>query len=104
MGALSKNVKEELANALNDKNAAMFVVEGKLFSLEVHEPPHMDEEYEDLAQQIEAYPELKESLQRYYDNPDMQRFTAKELKELRHDEKKITEVIRFISQRNSIDV
>ena len=33
MGALSKNVKEELANALNDKNAAMFVVEGKLFLL-----------------------------------------------------------------------
>ncbi len=88
MGALSKNVKEELANALNDQNAAMFVVEGKLFSLEVHEPPLMDEEYENLAQQIEAYPELKESLQRYYDNPDMQRFTAKELKELRHERRK----------------
>ena len=88
MGALSKNMKEELANALNDKNAAMFVVEGKLFSLEVHETPLLDEEYGNLVQQIEAYPELKESLQRYYDNPDMQRFTAKELKELRHERRK----------------
>ncbi|GEN85260.1 hypothetical protein SLU01_35720 [Sporosarcina luteola] len=88
MGALSKNVKEELANALNDKNAAMFVAEGKLFSLEVHEPPFMDEEYDDLVENIESYPELKESLQRYYDNPEMQRFTAKELKELRHERRK----------------
>ena len=43
---------------------------------------------DNLVQEIEAYPELKESLQRYYDNPDMQRFTAKELKELRHERRK----------------
>ncbi|HEX5564964.1 MAG TPA: hypothetical protein VFX34_08385 [Sporosarcina sp.] len=88
MGALSKNVKEELANALNDQNATMFVVDGKLFSLEVHETSFMDQEDGNLAQQIEAFPELKESLQRYYDNPDMPRYTAKELKELRHERRK----------------
>lgn len=88
MGALSKNVKEELANALNDQNAALFVVEGKLFSLEVHETSFVDEEDGNLAQKIEGYPELNESLQRYYDNPDMPRFTAEELKELRHERRK----------------
>lgn len=88
MGALSKNVKEELANALNDQNAAMFVVEGKLFSLEVHETSFVDEEDGNLAQKIEGYPKLNEVLQRYYDNPDMPRFTAEELKELRHERRK----------------
>lgn len=35
MGALNNNVKRELANALDDKNETMFVVDGKLFFLEV---------------------------------------------------------------------
>lgn len=30
MRPLSKNVKEELVNAMNDQNSAMFVVDGKL--------------------------------------------------------------------------
>ncbi|QDI90470.1 hypothetical protein EPH95_04145 [Salicibibacter halophilus] len=85
MDALSKNVKEELANALNDKDSAMFVTDGKLFSLEVHDMPSMEEIPNDLAQEIEEYSELKKSLQRYLDNPDMQRYTAKELRESRYD-------------------
>jgi hypothetical protein len=84
MSALSKNVKEELANALNDKNSAMFVADGKLFSLEVHDTPSVDEKPNNLADEIEEYPELKESLQRFLDNPDMKRYTAEELKESRH--------------------
>lgn len=88
MSALSKNVKKELANALEDKNSTMFVADGKLFSLEVHDTISTDEAPENLAQEIETYPELQESLQRYIDYPDMKRYTAKELKELRYDQRK----------------
>lgn len=88
MSALSENVKKELANVLSDKNAAMFVSDGKLFSLEMHDTTSLKEEPNNLAQEIEAYPELKESLQRFFDNPNMKRYTAKELKELRHDQRR----------------
>ncbi|AXF56272.1 hypothetical protein [Salicibibacter kimchii] len=88
MSALSKNVKEELLNALDDKNSAMFVDDGKLFSLEVHDTPSLEENPNNLEEEIEEYPELKESLQRYLDNPDMKRYTAKELKESRYDQKR----------------
>lgn len=85
MRSLSKNVKEELVNAMNDENSAMFVVDGKLISLEAHDMPSINEEPDNLAQEIEEYPELKKSLQRFLDNPDMKRYTAEELKESRHD-------------------
>lgn len=88
MGALNHNVKKELANALDDKNETMFVVDGKLISLEVHDTESVNEEFDNLAQEIEAYPELKESLQRFLDNPNMERYTAKELKELRYGERR----------------
>lgn len=88
MGALSENVKKELANVLDDKSAAMFVAGGRLFSLEVHDTHHSNEEPDNLAQEIKVYPELKESLQRFFDNPGMERYTAKELKELRHEKRK----------------
>ncbi|MFD2760779.1 hypothetical protein [Lentibacillus juripiscarius] len=85
MRPLSKNAKEELANAMNNQNSAMFVVDGKLISLEAHDSPSKDEDPDNLAQEIEEYPELKKSLQRFLDNPDMRRYTAEELKESRHD-------------------
>ena len=88
MGALNNNVKKELVNALDDQDETMFVVDGKLISLEVHDPTSVNEEFDNLAQEIEAYPELKESLQRFLDNPDMERYTAKELKELRYGQRK----------------
>ncbi|MFZ3580090.1 hypothetical protein [Virgibacillus sp. DJP39] len=87
MSALSKNVKQELANALDDQNEALFVADGKLFSLEVHNTDSADESLGNLEQEIESYPELKDSLQRFLDNPDMKRYTAKELKELRYDQR-----------------
>lgn len=87
MSTLNKNMKRELANALDDKNEAMFVEDGKLFSLEVHEAAFNNEESDNLAREIKAYPELRESLQRFLDNPDMKRYTAKELKELRYDQR-----------------
>ena len=85
MRPLSKNTKAELANAMNDQNSAMFVVDGKLISLEAHDTPYMDEDPDNLAQEIEEYPELKKTLQRFLDNLDMRRYTAEELKESRHD-------------------
>ena len=88
MGALSKNVQKELANALDDKDEAMFVANGKLFSLEVHDTDLADEDIGNLEKEIESYPELKESLQRYLDNPDMKRYTANELKERRYDQRR----------------
>jgi len=88
LGALNKNVKRELANALDDKDESMFAVDGKFFSLEVHDTSSMNEEFNHLAEEIEAYPELKESLQRFIDYPDMERYTAKELKELRYGQRK----------------
>lgn len=89
MGAISKNVKEELAGALgDDQDSVMFVVNGKLISLEVHDTDSMDNSMDNLAREIEEYPKLKESLQRFLDNPDMPRYTAEELKELRHDQRK----------------
>jgi len=88
MGALNNSVKKELANALDDKNERMFVVDGKLISLEVHDTDSVNKRFDNLALEIEAYPELKESLQRYLDNPDMERYTAKELKGLRNEQRK----------------
>jgi len=88
MGALSKNVQRELANALDNKDEAMFVANGKLFSLEVHDTDSADENLGSLEEEIESYPELKESLQRYLDNPDMKRYTANELKERRYDQRR----------------
>lgn len=87
-GTLNNDVKKELVNALDDKNESVFMVEGKLISVEIHDTDSYDEESGDLVQEIEAYPELKESLQRYLNNPDMKRFTAKDLKEPRHDQRK----------------
>lgn len=88
MGTLNNNLKKELANALDEKNERMFVVDGKLISLEVHDIDPVNEIFDNLALEIEAYPELKESLQRYLENPDMERYTAKELKELRYEQRK----------------
>lgn len=88
MGVLNNSVKKELANALDEKNERMFVVDGKLISLEVHDTNSVNEGFDNLALKIEAYPELKESLQRYLDNPDMECYTTKELKELRDEQRK----------------
>jgi len=88
MSALSQNAKEELLNALNGNDSTMFVADGKLLSLEVHDTPSK-EEPNNLEQEIEAYPELRESLQRFLDHPDMKRYTAKELKDQRHDHKRL---------------
>jgi hypothetical protein len=42
-----------------------------------------DQTKEELLLLLKEYPELKASLQRYKDNPDMKKYTADELKEKR---------------------
>lgn len=87
MAMFSKQVKKELVNALSNKRSAMFVLDGKLVSIEMEEGVSDHEGTKDLAQEIEEYPELKESLNRYMNNPGMKRFTAEELKEMRNARK-----------------
>ncbi len=62
---------------------------GKLVSVEVEgDSERIDHALDsDLAQEIEEYPELKASLARYLDNPEMKRYSGKELKS-RHNEKR----------------
>lgn len=88
MGSLSESMKEELLNALDNKNEMMFVSEGKLISLEVHDDTSTSELPDDLSKEINGYQELRESLQRYSGNPNMKRYTAKELKELRYEQRR----------------
>lgn len=91
MNMLSEHAKQELFNALNGKQSGVFVVDGKLVSIEVENndlSSHNDSVLEDLSQEIEDYPELKESLSRYLDNPGMKRYTGSELKAKRHEKRK----------------
>ncbi|WP_040982782.1 hypothetical protein [Oceanobacillus jeddahense] len=64
------------------------MADGKLFSLEVHHLDFPVENHDNLKQEIDLYPELKDSLQRFLDNPEMKRYTAKELKEQRYDQRR----------------
>lgn len=90
MNPLSEQAKEELLHALDGKQSGLFVVDGKLLSIEVEnfDPVMGDEGKLDLAQEIEDYPELKASLQHYLDNPDMKGYSASELKERRRERRK----------------
>lgn len=77
-------------NALNGKQSGVFVVNGKLISIEVenNDLPLQNQPLENLSQEIEEYPELKESLSRYLDNPDMKRYSGRELKARRYEKRK----------------
>ncbi|MCM3568960.1 hypothetical protein [Neobacillus mesonae] len=91
MNKLSEHTKKELFNALNGKQSGVFVLDGKVVSIEVENndsSSHNDSVIEDLSQEIEDYPELKESLSRYLDNPGMKRYTGSELKANRHEKRK----------------
>lgn len=88
MKPLSKDAKEELLKAMEDRSTGMFIVGGKLISSEAHDTFSKKKEVDDLAQEIEDYPKLKESLQKFFDNPDMESYTAKELREMRQGKKK----------------
>ncbi|CAH0121084.1 hypothetical protein PAE9249_03610 [Paenibacillus sp. CECT 9249] len=90
MNPLSDKAKVELLHALEGKQSGLFVIDGKLVSVEVEnfDPAMGDDGKMDLAQEIEDYPELKASLQNYLDNPDMKGYSASELKEKRRERRK----------------
>ncbi|RSK28510.1 hypothetical protein EJF36_17450 [Bacillus sp. HMF5848] len=90
MNSMSEQAKQELFSALNGRESGVFVMNGKLVSVEVEgESERIDYALDsDLAQEIEEYPELKASLTRYLDNPDMKRYSGRELKSKRNEERK----------------
>ncbi|SOC38570.1 hypothetical protein [Ureibacillus acetophenoni] len=91
MNPLCEHAKQELFNALNGKQSGVFVVDGKLVSIEIENNDvnsQNDSAEEDLSLEIEEYTELKESLSRYLNNPSMKRYSATELKDKRHAKRK----------------
>lgn len=90
MSNLSKNTQQEIYAALEGKKSGVFVINEKLVSFEVES---LDTNIDDmgvnnLAQEIEDYPELKTSLNRFLNNPSMKRYSATELKAIRHEQRK----------------
>ena len=90
MNSISEQAKQELFSALNGKESGVFVLDGKLVSVEVEgDSERIDHALDfDLAQEIEEYPELKAALARYLDNPDMKRYSGKGLKSRRNEKRK----------------
>ena len=91
MNTLSDQTKHELFHALNGKQSSVFIVNGKLVSVEIEDQQidlQKDLGFNALSQEIEEYPDLKESLSRYLDNPHMKRYTGSELKAKRHEKRK----------------
>lgn len=89
MNSLSEQAKQELFSALNGRESGVFVMNGKLVSVEVEGDSESIEDAmeSDLAKEIEEYPELKASLTRYIDNPDMKRYSGRELKSKRNEKR-----------------
>jgi hypothetical protein len=83
----SDQTKEELLHVLNGNSTHTFVLDGKLFSIQVENFGTTEElinnQNIDIEREVEEYPELKASLQRYQDDPNMKIYTANELKEKR---------------------
>lgn len=90
MNSMSEQAKQELFSALNGRESGVFVMNGKLVSDEVEgDSERIEHTFDsDLAQEIEEYPELKASLTRYLDNPDMKRYSGRELKSKRNGKRK----------------
>jgi len=90
MNSMSEQAKQELFGALKGRNLGFFVMNGKLVSVEVEgDSEALDHALDsDLAQEIEEYPELKASLTRYLDTPDMKRYSGSELKSKRNGKRK----------------
>lgn len=90
MNSLSEHAKKELIDALQGRESGVFVINGKLFSIEVENDNEeiIEDLSDNLAKEIEEYPELKASLSRYLDNPDMKRYSGSELKSKRNEKRK----------------
>ncbi|MCR2823798.1 hypothetical protein [Lederbergia panacisoli] len=92
MKMLSEHAKQELFNALNGKQSGVFIADGKLISIEIENNELGSQDVsapDDLSQEIEEYPELRESLSRYLNNPGMKRYTFSEMKAKRYAKRKL---------------
>lgn len=85
MNSLSEHAKKELIDALQGRESGVFIINGKLISIEVeNDNKEICKVFnDDLSNEIEEYPELKASLSRYLDNPDIKRYSGSELKSKR---------------------
>lgn len=90
MNSLSELAKKEIMDALQGRESGVFIINGKLFSIEVESDNEeiMEDAGDNLAKEIEEYPELKASLSRYQDNPEMKRYSGSELKSKRNEKRK----------------
>lgn len=90
MNSLSEHAKKELYNALQGEESGVVVINGKLFSIEVEKDDTVlsNELIDDLSKEIDEYSELKASLSRYLDNPEMKRYSGSELKSKRNEKRK----------------
>jgi endonuclease III-like uncharacterized protein len=90
VSSLSEHAKKELIDTLQGKDSGVFLINGKLFSIEVEkDDDEIREDFSDnLSKEIEEYPELKASLSRYLDNPNMKRYSGSELKSIRNEKRK----------------
>jgi hypothetical protein len=85
VNSLSEHAKKELIDALQGRESGVFIINGKLISIEVeNDNKKICKVFnDDLSNEIEEYPELKVSLSRYLDNPDIKRYSGSELKSKR---------------------
>jgi hypothetical protein len=90
VNSLSEHAKKELIDALQGRESGVFIINGKLISIEVeNDNKEICKVFnDDLSNEIEEYPELKASLSRYLDNPDMKRYSGSELKSKRNAKRK----------------
>ena len=90
MNSMSEQAKQELVDARTGRDSGVFVLNGKLVSVEIEGSSERIEHASDsdLVQEIEEYPELKASLTRYLDNLDMKRYSGRELKSKRNEKRK----------------
>ena len=90
MNSLSEHAKKELYNAMQGKESGAVVINGKLFSIEVENEELVvnNDVTDELSKEIDEYPELKASLSRYLDTPEMKRYSGSELKTRRNGKRK----------------
>lgn len=90
MNSLSEHAKKELFNALQGRKSGVFMINGEIVSIEVENDETASDNglEKNLSEEIEGYPELKTSLERYLNKPDMTRYSGIELKSKRNEQRK----------------
>ncbi|PAV30860.1 hypothetical protein CIL05_03835 [Virgibacillus profundi] len=86
MAYFSKSTENEIVKALDRNDEVIFVLDGKLISIESQEYEYstIDKLEAPLSLEIENNIELKDSLYSYMEHTDMQKYSKEELKDLRY--------------------